>query len=244
MVDPASPTATASASAFFNKIAAVITIGGGAFAYGIVFLLLFLAGWLIPLPEEATVIAAGYVTKKYGLSLPVMAASALAGIQGGDLVIFWIGRRHGDWVFRSRLFRRILPEERLAQARKLFAEHGSKMSFFGRFIAGVRLVVFFTAGNLGVPVTTFIFYDFLAILITIPIGLFGGYWFADHIDEAFKLAARSHRIVFGLIILGVGGWYVWKRLRARRAAAAAGAGGGGAPVEVAPPAPAGVEPPK
>ena len=185
-----------SQGAFFNWVTSLIGAGGAA-AYGVVFLMLFLAGWAFPLPEEPTVIAAGYVTKKNGLSLPLMTLAVLAGIQCGDLVIFWIGRRHGDWVFRLRLFRWLRPEERLAKARKLFAEHGSKMSFFGRFIAGVRLVVFFTAGNLGVPVLTFIAYDFLAILLTIPLGLFGGYYFAEHIDQAFALAKKSHKFAIG-----------------------------------------------
>ncbi len=239
-VPPLPGSTPLAASAVFEKIAALLTIGGGAFAYVGTFFLLFLAGWAVPLPEEATVIAAGYVTKKNGLSLPLMFVCVIAGILCGDLMIFRIGRKHGDWVFRLRLFRWMLPEERLRRARRLFAEHGSKVAFFGRFIAGIRLVIFFTAGNLGVPVTTFLFYDFLATLLTIPIGLFAGYYFADRIDQAFEYAKRLEGGVFLLIAAVVVFFLVerWikRRLEARRLkreAAAAGTGPAGDPASSA-----------
>jgi membrane protein DedA with SNARE-associated domain len=213
---------------FFEKVALFLAGAGGAFAYGTVFVLLFFAGWLVPLPEEPTVIAAGYITAKNGLSLPIMLAVVLAGIQCGDVMIYFIGRRHGDWVFRLRLFRWLLPPERLEKARRLFAEHGSKMAFFGRFIAGIRLVVFFTAGNLGVPLGTFIFYDFLAIVLTIPIGVVAGWYFADHIDRAFVVMKQSHRIAIAVallivVIFAVKRWLAARALRREKAAAAVAA---------------------
>lgn len=204
----------------FEKLAGFLVGGGAIHAYLAVFFLLFFAGWAVPLPEEATVIAAGYVTKKNGLHLPIMIACAYAGVLCGDLVIFQIGRRHGDWIFRLRLFRWLMPEDRLARARRLFAEHGSKVAFFGRFVTGIRLVVFFTAGNLGVPVGTFIFYDSLAILLTIPIGLIGGYHFADEIEEAFTLVGRSNKVL-GLLVVGAATIWLVHRWATRRAAAAA-----------------------
>ncbi|HVY60758.1 MAG TPA: DedA family protein [Planctomycetota bacterium] len=213
-------------AAFFSKpfrrlfewlFASIGSMGAGA--YPGVFLLLFFAGWLVPLPEEPTVILAGYATKNNGLSLPIMIAVVLAGVLCGDLVIFWIGRRHGDWVFRLRFFRWILPPERLDQGRRLFAENGSKAAFFGRFIAGVRLVVFFMAGNLGVPVATFILYDFLATLLTIPAGVIFGWWFKDEIDKAVRYARRSEWVVIG-IVAALLVYVLVKRFRRRPAPAA------------------------
>jgi membrane protein DedA with SNARE-associated domain len=190
----------AESTGFVETLAAYM----GHFAYGGVFFALFFAGWLIPLPEEPLLIAAGYLSYDQRLNVWLMIACAMTGLLCGDLMIFSIGRRHGDWVFRRRIFRWLLPAERLDRARRLFAEHGSKMAFFGRFIAGIRLVVFFTAGNLGVPVATFIVYDFLAAMLTIPISVYAGHYFGSDIADALKVAGRwRKRVIFSIIAVTV-----------------------------------------
>lgn len=200
----------------------VITELAGAlssFTYLGTFVLLFLCGVALPVPEEPILLAAGYVCYKSAGEVNIWAliGCALSGIMLGDLAIFTIGRRHGDWLFRSRLFRHLLPDERLARARRLYAEHGSKVVFFGRFIAGIRFVAFFTAGNLGVRTLTFLFYDFLAAMITVPISIYATYHFGSDIERAMAFAQQSHRVVIGAIALAVAVWLVAKYVRGRRA---------------------------
>jgi membrane protein DedA with SNARE-associated domain len=172
------------------------------FAYLGTFFTLFLCGVAIPLPEEPILLAAGFVAYKYHANVWALAGCAMAGVLLGDLAIFSIGRRHGDWLFRSRVLRWLLPDERLARARRLFAEHGQKVVFFGRFIAGLRFVTFFTAGNLGVPTLTFLLFDALAALITVPVSVYLAYHFGDDIEHAFYVARRSQRMLV-LAIVGV-----------------------------------------
>lgn len=211
------------------------------FAYPGVFTILFLCGVALPLPEEPVLIAAGFLCYKGNANVWIMIVVAMAGIMGGDLTIHWIGRKHGDWVFRSRLLRFVLPEDRLEKAAAFFAKHGAKAVFFGRFIAGIRFVTFFTAGKFGVRRSVFFLFDFLAALLTIPISIWAGWRFGHKIEEGLAWATRYHRIAIGTAI---GGFILYLLIRKlsrhlsstwrRRREAAAGAG---LPAPSAPPTP-------
>ena len=155
-------------------------------------------------------------------------ACAMGGVLLGDLTIFTIGRRHGDWVFRSRFLAWLLPERRLARARRLFAEHGPKVIFFGRFVAGLRFVVFFTAGNLGVPALTFFSFDLLAALITVPVSVYAAHRFGGDIERAILFARHSQRVVLLVAAGAVAIALLVRHARARHADQ-----GGGAVPEVA-----------
>lgn len=211
-------------------------LGSHHLAYAGTFLALFLCGVAIPLPEEPILLAAGFVAYKYAANVWVLTACAMAGVMLGDLTIFTVGRRHGDWVFKSRLLHWLLPERRLARARRLYAEHGPKVVFFGRFIAGLRFVVFFTAGNLGVPVPTFFSFDFLAALIAVPLSVYAAYHFGSDIERAVRFARRSEWLVIGTIAAAVLLAALVRQLRGRRSGppeegggAAGGETGGGRP---------------
>jgi len=203
------------------------------FAYFGTFFLLFLCGIALPMPEEPILIAAGYVAWKsiavagsHPVNVWVLMACALCGVMLGDLTIYSVGKRHGDWIFRFWILRRVFPERRLERARRLFAGHGAKVVFLGRFMAGVRLVVFFTAGMLGVRIGTFFLFDVLAALLTVPISIYAGYHFGSDIDDALAFAGRSHRIVIAialtLVAAAVLAKYLIGRRHALREVAAAG----------------------
>jgi membrane protein DedA with SNARE-associated domain len=203
------------------------------FAYVGTFVILYLCGVLLPIPEEPILIAAGYAAYQSGgaVDVHVLVACAMAGILLGDLTIFSIGRRHGDWLFRSRVLRRLLPDERLARARRLYAEHGTKVVFFGRFVAGVRFVAFFTAGNLGVPCGAFLFYDLLAALITVPISIYLPYHFGSDIERGLHALTRFRHWVFGALGAALLIVFAVRWVRGRRRARAAAESLAGAPAD-------------
>lgn len=118
-----------------------------SYGYYAVFTLIALESIGIPLPgESALITAALYAGTTHHLNVMVLAAVAAGGAVIGDNVGYWIGRtggyrlaeRYGRFVFLDR--------GKLKVGRYLFARHGVKVVFFGRFIALLRTFAAFLAG--------------------------------------------------------------------------------------------------
>ena len=74
--------------------------------------------------------------------------------------------------------------------------HGHRAIFYARFLAGLRALVYLSAGSFGVPPSVFLFYDLLGALISVPIVVTLGYVFGEQIEMGRPLHRRlraAHR---------------------------------------------------
>ncbi|HEV2673263.1 MAG TPA: DedA family protein [Aliidongia sp.] len=101
----------------------------------------------IPAPGESAVIAAAiYATTTHQFGIVPLVASAAAGAIIGDNIGYLIGRGIGFRLIH-RYGRKIgLTEPRIKLGRYLFLRHGSKVVFFGRFVAVLRTFTSLLAG--------------------------------------------------------------------------------------------------
>jgi membrane protein DedA with SNARE-associated domain len=101
----------------------------------------------IPLPGETVlVLAALYAGTHHDLSIWGVIASAAAGAILGDNIGYWVGREFG-----YRLLLRYgtyigISDPRIKLGQYLFVRHGTKVVFFGRFVAVLRILAAFLAG--------------------------------------------------------------------------------------------------
>ncbi len=118
-----------------------------SYGYYAVFGLIALESTGIPLPgETALVTAALYAGTTHHLNVAVLAAVAAAGAITGDNAGYWIGRT-GGYRLAERYGRFVrLDRAKLNVVRYLFARHGVKVVFFGRFVAVLRTFAAFFAG--------------------------------------------------------------------------------------------------
>jgi membrane protein DedA with SNARE-associated domain len=114
----------------------------------------------IPAPgETALVTAAIYAGSTHRLSIVFVILAAATGAILGDNVGYLAGRRFG-----YRLLLRYGPRLRLTEARIklgqfLFARHGGKVVFFGRFVAVLRALAALLAGINVMPWKRFLFFN-------------------------------------------------------------------------------------
>ncbi|MBI3269826.1 MAG: DedA family protein [Planctomycetes bacterium] len=173
-----------------------------SYGYVAVFCILVACGLGLPIPEEFTLVASGYVAHLRKTRWQWMALDCTVAILVGDLVTYYIGHHYGLRVFRSRFFRRLLTETRLAKVRSWYAKYGSWTVFFSRFVAGVRFCSYFTAGTMGVNLFWFIFMDLLGALVSVPISVWAGHWLASGgIEEAVRYVRRLNRSIFLVVSL-------------------------------------------
>jgi membrane protein DedA with SNARE-associated domain len=115
--------------------------------YWVVFLIIMLESAGLPLPGETVLILASvYAGATRELALSLVIAWAAAGAILGDNIGFWIGRKWGArFLLRYGKFIH-LPRKRLKLGQHLFARHGAKIVFFGRFVAFLRVLAALLAG--------------------------------------------------------------------------------------------------
>jgi membrane protein DedA with SNARE-associated domain len=103
------------------------------------------AGLIVP--GETLMLAAAFMASRGHLNIWLVVLAAAVGAVAGNLVGFSVGRWLGHTVLARYGARIGLTERRLALGRYLFACHGGKMVFFGRFGTGLRSFTAVLAGT-------------------------------------------------------------------------------------------------
>src|ERR1700730_11785497 len=118
-----------------------------SYGYYAVFALIAWESMGIPLPGETALIAAAlYSGTTHHLSIVVLAVVAGSAAVIGDNAGYWIGKTGGQRL-AERYGRYVrLDRSKLKVGRYLFARHGVKVVFFGRFVAVLRTYAAFFAG--------------------------------------------------------------------------------------------------
>ena len=204
---------------FIEHLATMTPMGAYVWLGGI----LLLCGLGLPIPEDISLIAAGYFSWRGdqglypGLNVHKAFLVCLAAVLGGDTMAFLMGRWFGRRVLASALARRYFTPRRQLRVRAYFRKFGSKVVLVGRFTPGLRFTIFFTAGTLHVRPSVFFIYDFVAAAFSVPVLVYVAYFFGGQIDKVIEYARHTEHgilvaIVIAAIIVGVKLWKRRKRL--------------------------------
>jgi len=173
---------------------------------------LLLAGFGVPIPEDALLLGGGALAHRgdlpWWLVLVVLYLAAI----GADAVVYALAKRYGDALLSSRLFRWVVTPARKNRVHRLFERHGSRAVFVGRHLSGMRTVVFALAAIEGVRFRTFLFWDALGGLITVPVVFGLGYLGSRHLATVEADLARVEHWTLLIVALGASAaWFLWWR---------------------------------
>ncbi len=192
---------------------ALIGSATGFTAYGLVFVILLLAGFGLPLPEDIPLIMGGVLVHRGQADLWVMIVTGYLGIIIGDSIMFGLGRRFGSNIGAvPGLLRRVVTPERRAWVEGLFKKHGEKLVLAARFLPGVRTVTYFTAGSVGMHYPKFALYDSIAALASAPLFVLLGYKFGADIESLLaRIAAGERNVIVAIlavfaVVMLIGRW--------------------------------------
>ncbi|MCC7406899.1 MAG: DedA family protein [Phycisphaeraceae bacterium] len=183
------------------------------FSYAGILLVLLISGLGVPLPEDLPLLIAGALCAQGVASLELMLPLVFAAVVGADLMIYALGRRFGRHVPKLPMFRRFLDEAHLQKADRAFEKHGGKTLLVARFLPGVRTAVFFSAGACRIPWWKMLVFDGGAAMVSVPLLVMLGYFFANNIDVVRDWAHDSQMVlVVGVaLIVGAYGLYHWRK---------------------------------
>src|SRR5262245_8556872 len=112
----------------------------------VMFALLTLESFGLPVPGETALIACSVVASQASLSIAwVIVVGVLAAIIGDNLG-YWAGRKGGRPLLKRNRLTRAYAERYLPRGERFFAKHGGKAVFLGRFVAVLRVTSAWTAG--------------------------------------------------------------------------------------------------
>ncbi len=183
--------------------------------------ILLLCGLGLPIPEDISLISAGYLAHLGTVHIHVVFLVCFVAVLGGDSLAFMLGRLFGTRLLATRFGHRYFSPRRQRRVRAYFRTYGSKVVFVARFLPGLRFSIFLSAGMLHVRPYVFIVYDLLAALVSVPFLVYSAWFFGDHIAHVIKWAKRSE---YGILaVVGVVAVYVvikvYRKRRSRPAVA-------------------------
>jgi membrane protein DedA with SNARE-associated domain len=173
------------------------------FTYLGIFLVLFVAGLGVPIPEEAPILAAGILAHQEVIRWWLALLVCFAGVMSGDIVLYWIGHHWGEHIMEWRLMRFVLTPEREKVLIEKYHRHGIKIVFTARFVAGFRAAAFLTAGIVKIPFWKFVLVDGVAALVGVPLGFGLAYLFTDQLPAILHGVHRVERLLTlaGMVLL-------------------------------------------
>jgi membrane protein DedA with SNARE-associated domain len=187
------------------------------FTYLGIFLVLFIAGLGVPIPEEAPIIAAGILASQEIVTWWVALVVCFVGVLTGDACLYWVGHHWGERILEWRLTRIVLTPAREKYVIESYHRHGLKIIFTARFVAGFRAAAYLTAGIVRIPFVKFIAVDGAAALVGVPLGFGVAYLFTDQLPAILRGVHRVERLLLlGALVLVAGGiaWLAYRKSRA------------------------------
>jgi membrane-associated protein len=165
----------------------------------------------VPVPGETALIAAAVLASQGKLSIELVIAIAAAAAIVGDNIGYMLGRRFGRRLMERPGRTHVRRQVALARGDQLFARHGPKAVFLGRWLALLRIWAAWLAGMASMRWRTFLLWNALGgIGWAVFFGLLGYYGG----EATAKLVARLG--VGAAVAVGVAALAVWVMVHRRR----------------------------
>ena len=184
--------------------------------YGIIFTLLALGIFGLPLPNDLILASVGYLIFKGRLHPLPAVAVAFLGSMCGMAVNYAIGRTFGLYMVHK--FGRLLhvTDEQINRMHKWFEHSGKWALVYGYFLPGVRHVTAFFAGTSRMTFREFIVFSSIGGLLWSTTYILLGYFLEERWSRE---TARIHHIleISTLIAIAIAGiYFIQQRTKKRR----------------------------
>ena len=173
------------------------------FTYLGLFVVLLLCGMGLPMPEDIALLAGGFLVHRGVTRYPMTLAVALLGVVAGDNSLFFLGRRFGTGLVSYFGLNRPGSKAQIDRIRAFMHRHGHRAIFYARFLAGLRALIYLTAGSFGVTPLRFLAYDLLGAIISVPIVVSIGYLFGGQLEVIVYYLGGFEHLLWVIVVLSL-----------------------------------------
>lgn len=170
----------------------------GALQYGGIFVLALMSNMLIPVPEEIMLLISGYLTGVGTFKFLPTAVLFILGMFISDIVLFYLSGHGNKYVLKLK---NKIGGDGFLKNEEFIKKHIKKIIFFSRFLVYIRFIGPVLSGGVKTKWSTFLFYDFIALLVYVPLVLFLGNYFHKNISGVISGVESGKNIV--LIVFGI-----------------------------------------
>jgi membrane protein DedA with SNARE-associated domain len=180
-----------------------------------IFLMTVIEGTLIPIPNEITMIPAGYLVATGRMHMfGVLTAGILGNLVGG-IITYYIAYHYGRDLFTKFGKYFFISDEKLHKVEEYFKKHGSISIALGRIMPGLKHFISFPAGLAKMDIKLFIIFTILGggtwLVMLVLLGYFLG-------DNAAALGDYLNKMQWVIIIgiIAVIGLYIFYSKRRQK----------------------------
>jgi membrane protein DedA with SNARE-associated domain/rhodanese-related sulfurtransferase len=183
------------------------------------YLLLF--GWVlveqfgIPLPATPMLLAAGALSAEHQISFGAAYLVGWLACMSADTSWFLIGRRYGHHVLRILCKLSMEPTICVRRTQDSFGRRRSVMLMFAKFVPGLATLAAPVAGQNGMGLGRFLFFDGIGASLWLLALLSGGRLFGDALKKDPSLLNWVGRFSGAILLLGVLGFFIVRVYRRR-----------------------------
>jgi membrane protein DedA with SNARE-associated domain len=145
----------------------------------------------LPVPMDISLFAAGGLAGAGKIGFAPAVGTLLAAGLVGNVVWYWLGRRHGNGILKFMCRISVEPDSCVRRTQNLFTRHGAKALILAKFVPGLNTVAAPLAGVSGVPFPRFLALITLGLLLWIVPYLTLGMIFRHQLEAAAAWAART-----------------------------------------------------
>jgi membrane protein DedA with SNARE-associated domain len=185
-------------------LAGLVSVYIQHFTYAGLLVVLILCGMGLPIPEDVALLAGGFLVHRGVIQYPTTLVVALVGVVAGDNSLFFLGRRFGTGLVTYLAIGRPRSQRQIDWLKDFMQRHGHRAIFYARFVAGLRALVYLTAGSFGVNPLRFFLYDLAGAVISVPVVVTLGYLFGNEIEVVLHYIGGVEKLVWVLVALSLG----------------------------------------
>ncbi len=182
--------------------------------YLLVVVIMVLAGFGLPIPEEFVVITTSMLAfmalhpESYpppepgarGVNVYILMLVCFCSVFLSDLLVFQIGRRLGRGMGERKWFQKIVNPKAFKKVKFWTQKYGSAAAGLFRFLPGLRFPGHLACGALGIPAWKFIMIDGGLVLLTIPTQV---YLISNYGEEILIFMDRFKYVLMVIAILAI-----------------------------------------
>jgi membrane protein DedA with SNARE-associated domain/rhodanese-related sulfurtransferase len=161
----------------------------------------------VPLPAAPWLLAAGTLAGAGKMSWLGALGAAVIGSVLADLIWFYLGRHRGQRVLSLLCRISLEPDSCVRRTQNIFTRYGMWGVVAAKFIPGLSTLVPPLAGNAGLSVTRFLFFDGLGAILYSGSFILVGLMFRHQLEQIIAALAGLGHGAFGVVV-GLAALYV------------------------------------